>query len=165
MPYCTPQDVLNAWPKVHTSQLVPDELVLMIARGDAVIDAALGVRYGVPFCTDPTQTPAIVKMLSQDLAMLDVFDRMPNTPDWITRRITRDQDILEKLADGTMAVIGTDGSLVAVRTDGDAPASTTETYIPVFGAVPSLSERNDPVRLGDELDNRQVIWPEDVSGS
>jgi phage gp36-like protein len=149
MAYAAPADIVASWPKVHTAGLDHDELRTMIARADALIDAYCGQRYGVPFATDPASTPALVKMLSVDLAMLDVFNRMERMPDWIRDRITRAYELLQKISEGLIVVPG-----VGENLDAGVIRSTTSGYQPIFGAVPSLGETFDPDRADDEGDAR-----------
>src|SRR5215831_8510542 len=121
MPYATPEDVLAAWPKVHTSGLTNDELRTMIDRAGHIIDAYLAIRYPVPFCTDPSQAPGLIKDLTCDIALLYVFDRSPNTPDWITRRIQRAYDLLTAIQNEQVSLPG-----VAESTLAGVPRSNTE---------------------------------------
>lgn len=154
MAYSSPLDVLARWNKVHTSNLDHDELRVMIADADALIDARLARLYVVPVSTDPANAPPLLKMLSATFALLDVFNRAKETPEWITARMTRADAILADLATGDLALVGTDGSPIAQNAGFDQPASTTSGYVPVFGGVPSTSESYDTSRLSDELAER-----------
>src|SRR5215813_991906 len=145
MPYATPEDVLAAWPKVHTSSLTNDEIRTMISRAGNIIDAYLASRYAVPFTTEPTLAPPLIRDMTCDLALLDVFDISPNTPDWIVRRIQRAYDLLKELQAETVSLPG-----IPESTETGVPHSNTEKYTPVFGARPSLSEHIDPQRVLDE---------------
>lgn len=161
VPYATPQDMLAAWPKVHTSGLQHDELRTMLDRASHLIDGMLARRYTVPFCADPSDAPPLVRDICVDLAMLDVLDRAPNTPDWIVRRIERAQHRLDRLAAGDAALVGPDGGLVGELTDVGVLTPNTSGYVPVFGAVPSsLTERADPARAADEASARGAVLDE-----
>jgi phage gp36-like protein len=155
MPYATPEDVLASWNKVHTSGLTNDEIRTMISRAGNIIDAYLAIRYTVPFATDPSNTPGLIKDLTCDLALLDVFDRQPNTPDWIVRRIQRAYDLLTALQNEQVSLPG-----VGENTETGVPRSNTEGYTPVFGARPSLREQIDPNRSQTERDARQPFRPD-----
>ena len=157
MPYSAPLDVLARWPKVHTSTFSHDELRVMIGDADAIINAKIAVRYTVPVATDPSNTPTLLKKLSAELALLDVFDRAQTTPDWIRSRFERDYQILDALANGDMVLVTDGGGLIPQTADIDVPGSTTSEYIPVFGGVPSLAEGYDSVRAQDEDNARGVI--------
>ncbi len=158
MAYSMPQDIRDGFPKIHTAGLTDDELRTLIADADAMIDAVTGPRYAVPFATDPTTTPPIIRFLSKTLAMVDVFDRSPNTPEWVTRRIDRAQTTLNLIADGTLAVVAAGGGQIAEQSNFDVIRSTTSGYIPVFGAKPSLGENVDPTRADDEATARDTAW-------
>ena len=151
MAYAVPQDLLTAWPKTYTTGFTTDELRVFIARADAIIDAYLARTYTVPFATDATSTPALIRNLSTDLAMLDVLHRMPETPEWVRDRITRAYELLKMLANGEISVPG-----AAEATDTGVVQSTTSGYVPTFGAAASLDERVDPSRAEDESDARDV---------
>lgn len=156
MPYATIEHFVAAWPKVHTSGLTNDELRGMVTRAGNIIDGYLARTYTVPFCTEPTSAPPLIRDLTCDLALLDVADRSPNTPEWIVRRINRAYDTLQKLADGDLGVVGADGTVIAELTTVDVPSSNTSAYTPVFGVQPSLSERVDPTRVAAEAAARGI---------
>lgn len=150
MSYAAPLDVLARWPRVHTSGLDHDEIRTMIADADAVIDARLARLYTVPISVDPANAPPLLKMLSSTFALLDVFNRAKETPEWITARMVRCDALLADLASGAMALPGADGTPLAQSTAFDQAASTTSDYEPVFGGVPSMDEQYDPQRRADE---------------
>lgn len=164
MPYALPTDLLAAWPRLHTTGMAHDEIRTMIARAGNLVDAALASRYTVPFATDPSSAPPLIRDLVVDLAWLDMIDRMPNPPEWISRRIERAQQKLELLADGDLQIIGADGVLIAEITTQGTIRSNTSGYTPVFGAVPSLRETFPTSRVADENAARGVSsteedWP------
>ncbi len=146
--------MLAAFPRVHTSGLVNDELRTMIERASNLIDSKLARVYAVPFATDPSGAPPRIRDLAVDLAMLDVVERSPNLPEWIKARIERAYAALEELAKGDAGLVGADGSVLSELTTVDVPSSTTSEYVPVFLANPSLSERVDPNRVRDEAARR-----------
>lgn len=152
--YATPQNVVDAWSKIHTSGLVNDELRTMIERASNLVDSKLARTYTVPFCTDPADAPPRIRDLVVDICMTDVFDRSPNTPEWIVRRINRAYEALEKLAAGDDGLVGEDGGVIPELTTIDVPSSNTSAYTPVFGAHPSLAERVDPSRVSAEASAR-----------
>jgi hypothetical protein len=154
MPYSAPLDVLARWAKSHTSGLTHDELRVMIADADALIDARLARLYVVPVSTDPAMAPPLLKMLSATFALLDVFNRAKETPEWITARMTRMDAILADLATGDLALVDVTGTPIAQNAGFDQPGSTTSGYVPVFGGVPSTTEQYDPSRADDELSAR-----------
>jgi hypothetical protein len=150
MAYSAPEDLHRAYPKVLTAGLTQDAIVAAIAFADAYIDGLLGARYPVPFAPTPDTTPPLIRALSWTLALGLVYDRSPQTPDWVTRAVARAELVLGRLAAGELAVIGPTGAPVATRTDTNMPASSVDGFTPVFGAVPSLSEGYDPDRADAE---------------
>lgn len=80
MPYCTLIDLKNLIPEDVIIQLTDDEGVGVvnearvteaIAQADAEIDSYCGVKYTVPFTT----VPDIVKKISVDLAIYNLYSR------------------------------------------------------------------------------------------
>ena len=165
MAYATPLDILASWPKVHVSGLTHDELRTMISRAGNRIDAALAGRYSVPFVTDPSSAPPLIKDLTVDLAMLDVLYRSPNTPEWISGRLTAAQALLTALMNGELSVVGADGTVLEETTSAEGLRSTTSAYTPVFGGVPSLGEGWSRTRYDAEVAARgdTVGYEDDVT--
>lgn len=154
MPYSYPDDVRKVWNKVLTTELTADEIASAIDRSDNIINAALALRYTVPFASQPPQTPPIIRDLSATFALFEIVDRAPTTPEWVQRKIERAEKILELLANGTMSVVGPGGGLVPVLQDLGAIQSSTADFVPTFGANPSTSERVDPDRAEQEAAER-----------
>lgn len=155
--YAGVEDVTRRWPKAWTSGLDAEEIQTLIQDAEAQINAALGRRYNVPIATDPGSAPPLLKMLAATLALVDIFDRSQQVPQWITNRIQRAWETLTALADGTFALLDSQGTLIA---EGSVSVqSTTEDYVPVFGQQPTLSERTDPQRTQDEADARTGTGP------
>jgi phage gp36-like protein len=150
MAYAHPDDIRRIWNKALTTELTPEELASFIDQAAAMIDAALGRRYTVPFAAMPN-TPPIIRWIAATLALLEVVDRSPATPEWVLRKIQRAEKQLELLASGELTVPG-----ATERTDIGGIQTTTEDYVPVFGAVPSLDERWDPNRARDEAAERGI---------
>lgn len=148
MAYSYPDHVRLIWHKVMTTDLDTAEIAAFIDQADAMIDAALTNRYAVPFTQQPG-TPRLIQWISATLALLEVVDRSPSTPEWVLRKIERAEKQLEMLASGSLTLPG-----VTERTDIGGIQSTTEDYVPVFGAVPTLDEQWDPNRAADEAAER-----------
>jgi len=151
MPYAKPADVSALWNKVLTTELTVDEVALLIDQAGAFVDAALARRYIVPVASTPETTPPIIRWITATLALLEIVDRSPSTPDWVMRKIQRAEKQLDMLASGDLSIPGT-----TMRTDLGSMQSTTEGYVPVFGGVPSISERWDPQRAEDEWSERNT---------
>mgnify|MGYP001562870916 CR=1 FL=1 len=165
MSYSSVADMYRAYPKIHTVGLTSEELIVFIERADSLIDGYLAQRYTVPFAATPALTPPLIRTISTDLAMMDIVDRWPNTPDWIIRRIERSQEILKMIAEGAMVVVGVDGTLTDVRIDIGVIRTNVDDagYVPTFGVEPSLSETVDPQRAQQEAADRGVL-PDEWSG-
>lgn len=149
MAYALAPDVLETWPKLHTSGFTHLELEGVEERVRSRIDSALAHRYSVPFATEPDSTPPIIKTLTIEGIVIDVFNRLPNTPDWVRDLAASFSETLRQLAAGEMLVVGTTGTLV--DTLGNArPQSTTSSYTPTFGVKPDLGEEIDPDRADSE---------------
>ena len=156
MPYSEPEDLPKIWHKVLTTTLVPDEIVTFILHADNLINAALARRYTVPFATDPNAAPPLIRQLSSTLALLEVVDRSPSTPEWVLRKIERAEKLLEMLASGELTLVGLDGAVITERTDIGGIQVSTEDYVPTFGVATSLDEQVDPQRAEDEAALRDV---------
>jgi hypothetical protein len=142
--------MLAMYPRVHTVGLSHDEFRTLIAKAGNRIDAALARRYPVPFTTEPTLAPPLIRDLAAEMAAIDAFDRSPETPEWIIHRRKELADTLRAILDGDLAVVGADGGVIPERTDIGTITSTTSQYTPVFGGAKSLDERTDPGRRSDE---------------
>lgn len=145
MPYCTPDNVRNAFKTVLTSGLTPPEVDFLCQHWSDYVDGWLAARYTTPI----TPTPAFLRSIVTQLVWLDIMDRSPQAPDFIVRRFERIEKLLQQIATGEVLLPG-----VEERIDIGTIASSTRDYIPVFGGVPSLSERFDPNRRRDEISER-----------
>ncbi len=151
--YATVEDLVAGWPAAFTTGRAAHELRALISRAGNLIDAYLAKRYPVPFDATPN-APPLIKDIAVDLAFLDQANRQPTTSDFVRDRVEDAKTKLTMLATGELVVVDAAGALVATRTDIGTIRSTTGNYVPVFGAVPSLSEQDDPDRADDESDAR-----------
>ena len=78
----------------------PDVVARSIADADRVIDAYLGPRYRVPLETDS----GLVRKLSVDLSIFNLFSRKGAVPDPRRDRHSLALQILEKLAGGKIKI-------------------------------------------------------------
>lgn len=81
MPYSTEDDIKKLIPEETLIQLTDDEglgvlgdarLTEAVLQADAEINSYLGERYSVPFTT----VPAVVKKLSVDIAIYNLYSRL-----------------------------------------------------------------------------------------
>ncbi len=150
MPYAEADDLRKQWVSVLTTQLTPEEIATLIADADGIIDAYLARRYAVPLASIPN-TPRVIRTISATLALIDVIDKNPATPDWVMRKIERAWKLLEAIANGDMAIPG----VVEVSTTGGVQSSTAD-FEPTFGAQPSIHEHVDWDRQDAESDARGI---------
>lgn len=147
--YATWQDVVKRYHFVTTTGLTSEEFDPSIEMAEGIIDGYCARSYAVPF----TPVPALIKHLCVDLAMIDVVDRFPNTPDFIRNRIERAQEMLKMLAEGTLLLPDSPESF-----DVGIIRTSTSNRVPTFGVNPSLGEQVDPDRAADESNARGIPW-------
>ncbi len=113
MAYSTQNDLLTMISQAELAALTaesgsePDGLVVAeaIARADAEIDAACGMRYAVPF----SPVPERVKSLSADLAVYHLYSRRGVAPE-VRRQKYRDAlAFLNQVAAGRATLAGSGG--------------------------------------------------------
>ena len=87
---------------------VVDESVVTkaIADADAEIDGYCGQRYTVPFTT----VPAMIRKLSVDIAVYNLFSRRQGAPEGRKTRYDAAIKFLERVADGKAVVTGVEGT-------------------------------------------------------
>ncbi len=150
MAYATWADLVNRYHFVTTANLTSEEFTPSIEAAGGIIDGYCARNYAVPF-TAPISP--LIKWLCVDLAMVDVVDRCPTTPEFVKNRIERAYKMLELLADGTIllpdATEGADAGRIRTSTAG---------YVPTFGVNPSHGEQVDPQRAEDEANARGIPW-------
>jgi phage gp36-like protein len=86
----------------------PNAELVFIPQAEAEVDACLAARYDAPFVvTTPTDAPQLVRSLSIDIA----YWMMNRRQDWAEKFRDRIDDLLEKLADGTMVLTNSAGQM------------------------------------------------------
>jgi phage gp36-like protein len=151
MPYSEPDDLRKQWVPVLTTHLTADEVARLIDDADGIIDSYLARRYAVPVATTPASTPRIIRTISATLALIDVVDKNPATPEWVARKLERAWKLLEAIANGDMTIPG----VVELSTSGGIQSSTAD-YEPTFGSQPSIHEHVDWDRQDAERDARGI---------
>lgn len=117
MAYSTQDDLLTVIPQAELAALSaesgdePDSLVVAeaIARADAEIDAACGLRYLVPF----SPVPERVKSLSADLAVYHLYSRRGVAPGLWRQKHQDAQAFLKQVAAGQATLAGSGGEPAA----------------------------------------------------
>jgi phage gp36-like protein len=113
MAYSTQDDLLTMISQAELAALSaeagdePDAQVVAeaIARADAEIDAACGLRYNVPF----SQAPERVKSLSADLAIYHLYSRRGVAPDIWRQKYKDALAFLKQVAEGQATLAGSGG--------------------------------------------------------
>ena len=115
MAYCTQADIIKSLPEAELAQLTDDSAGTTvdsdvvnesIAWADALIDTYCRQKYSVPFST----TPEMIKGLSIDLAIYDLFTRRVHgaTPDMVMHKYDQAMLILRDISQGKAFVLDTE---------------------------------------------------------
>ena len=115
MAYCTQSDIIKSLPEAELAQLTDDSAGTTvdsdvvnesIAWADALIDTYCRQKYSVPFST----TPEMIKGLSIDLAIYDLFTRRVHgaTPDMVMHKYDQAMLILRDISQGKAFVLDTE---------------------------------------------------------
>lgn len=104
-----------------------------IERAEAKINAALALRYTVPF--GATAVPPIVRAITEDFTAYNLLKatgfRQGQLNEYIDEYYKDSSEILKKLSAGEMPLTATDGSLVAVKSTSRY-LSSSENYEMTF---------------------------------
>jgi len=116
MAYCTLDDIKpDQLTETELIQLTDDDdagmvdesvVTKAIADADAEIDGYCGQRYTVPFTT----VPAMIRKLSVDIAVYNLFSRRQGAPEGRKTRYDTAIKFLERVADGKAVVTGVEGT-------------------------------------------------------
>lgn len=125
MAYCTQSDIQNQISEDELIQLTDDSdegavdadiLARAVADADTVIDSYCGTKYSVPFST----VPDMVRKLSVDIAIYNLYSRRMGAPDERKDRYDKAISFLRDVAKG-MCLLGAD----TPAEDGDAGCDIT----------------------------------------
>lgn len=110
MPYSTLDDMKKLLPEDAIIRLTDDEgagsinqgrVDEAIAQADAEIDARIGGRYGVPL----SETPAVIKKLSADIAVYNLYSRtLQSVPEVRAERYRNAVRMLEGISRGLVSL-------------------------------------------------------------
>ncbi len=138
MGYCTEADIKLQIAEADLIQLTDDadtgevdsaNVARAIEDADAEIDGYLGMRHALPL----SSTPAIIRRLSVEIAIHNLYARRQGPPDFRAKRYDAAIRMLEKIAEGSICLGAEDDS---------SPA-------PIPGLLSSNPER---IFTRDELD-------------
>ncbi|MDH5524446.1 MAG: DUF1320 domain-containing protein [Desulfobulbaceae bacterium] len=126
MGYCTQADIEEQVPAEELVQLTDDNdlgevdttvVDRAIADADAEIDGYCGTQYSIPFDT----VPAIIRKLSVDIAVYNLYARRRGAPDDRKERYTAAGRLLKDISRG-MVTLGANAPAVS---DASGPAAST----------------------------------------
>ncbi len=127
MSYCTKADLLGLIPEETLVQLTDDagagivndtRVTDAIADADAEIDGYCGKRYTLPF----SPVPALVKKMSKEIAVYNLYARRQGAPDHIAKLRDDDVELLKSVSKGTSTL----GSDAPAEITGDTSDNTAE---------------------------------------
>ncbi|MFH1984125.1 MAG: DUF1320 domain-containing protein [Pseudomonadota bacterium] len=135
MAYCTQSDMLEQISQDEVIQLTDDAgsgaidadvVTRAIADADGEIDAYCGKRYAVPFST----VPAIIRKLSVDMAIYNLFARREGAPDDRSKRYDSAIRLLRDVGKGAVSLGADDPDGTPPETN--APQMSTENPARIF---------------------------------
>jgi phage gp36-like protein len=115
MGYCVQADILEQIPETELIQLTDDGdlgavdesiVTRAIADADSEIDGYCGNRYTVPF----VETPDMVRKLSVDIAIYNLYSRRQGAPENRQKRYDDAVSFLRRVSDGKASVPGATGT-------------------------------------------------------
>jgi phage gp36-like protein len=133
MPYCTQADLLEQISEDELIQLTDDAgagmidaavVTRAISDADAEIDSYAGTRYSVPLST----TPAMIRKLSVDISVYNLFARRRGAPDDRKERYKNAIRFLSDLSKGLISI----GVSTPAPADDSGPEATTDADDRIF---------------------------------
>lgn len=107
--YSSPERVKMIMRNLPAEKVTDEDIEFFIARATTIIDSYLKEVYPVPF--DPI--PPIIMVISTDLAVFFLAESLyssqrPNLDEYYLNRYQRAMELLQKIVNGDMAIIGVD---------------------------------------------------------
>lgn len=127
MPYSTQSDIEQQLPRDLLTQLTDDDgdgivdggiVPAAIQKADDEINAYAATRYSVPF----TPVPALIKALSVDLAIWNLYARRRMESETVNKRYDRAVKLLRDIADGKASLGESPGP---AESEAGLPEATT----------------------------------------
>lgn len=154
--YTTVSLMLMTVPVVSSRTVVTSaELNNFAERGESIINARIGARYALPL----TQRVPVLETVATDLACYFFLSRRVFTQEkrndsvWVDR-YKESMDLLDKIADGDMALTAADGGLIPARTDVHEMWSNTKDYHPTMTEDLTALHVQDKDKIEDLRDAR-----------
>lgn len=113
------RDLISITDDDDTGSVDSDKVGAAIEKADAMIDSYLAVKYAVPM--DPV--PAIVKKLSVDIAVYELFSRRDRVSDSTRKRFDDAVTFLKDVAKGKAGISGATSADSSMSSN--APTMTT----------------------------------------
>ena len=166
MPYSTETTIALLLPGLPSSAgatgftRIQAQIVLHIARSDALINSKIATRYDVSGFDTSGSVPPLVRMLSEDITSFYTYRSQfsgdnQNQNDWIEKFESAMED-LEAIRDGSMDLVNTAGSLIGERsaTAIELVSSNTKNYTPLFDEDSVTAWKVDDDKLTAIKDSR-----------
>lgn len=154
--YCNYSDVVNLYEPMRDMRIAYHEIDDKIADVQARIDAKLARRYAVPFATDASSLPPVIKTITKNLTLIDIYRQgRQKFPDWMDSLKTEISELLDSIADGETTLVLSDGTILA-QTIPDAFGQVEhnlENYVPTMNMLDWETQQVDSDRLDDEEDD------------
>ncbi len=131
------------------------ELDQFAQRGESIINARIGARYALPL----TQRVPVLETIATDLACYFFLSRRVFTQEkrndsvWVDR-YKESLDLLDKIAEGDMALTTDTGGLISARTDIHEMWSNTRDYHPTMTEDLIELQIQDEDKINDLRDAR-----------
>lgn len=127
-----------------------------ITRAESLVNAAVSVRYSLPFIvgTTTTNVPPLLRTLSEDIAcgyaLRGSFAQDGASRNEYPESYFAALDMLKMIQSGQIVLTDTGGSVISTRANARI-ISSSENYTPVFG----LDEPTDWQRDSDEIADQE----------
>ena len=151
--YTNATKVRQLYPQIDETSVTDGQINFYISQAEAELNGRLSVRYTLPFSV----TPALVEALSTEYALIKIMDRFfsaeaPTKYDWKEVRRRELKELIGKVAEGSMLLVGSDSAALSQRTDINGITSSTTNYTPTFNHLDASQQVIDTDRLDDEED-------------
>lgn len=139
------------------STLTSASIANFAGMAEADINARISRAYNIPFTSDVpylttvATTKALLLLLSRRLIPLPG----PRLTELLDQYRTVDEEIAA-IASGLIPLVTSSGAVIGGRTDIADIFSTTMNYTPTFHEGPSTWQVQDPNKVTDELDKRDI---------
>ena len=153
MAYCTIADVRLNLDGFDTATISDANITSFINKADSYINSILAISYTLPF----TATIPLLTSVSTDLTCYYVLRRnytrdSIETSDWVEQFKKDADDILDKLKENKIDLVGSDNIIIAFGSE--LIQHNNEGYTPTFDIGDPLAWRNDPDRIETIEDNK-----------